>query len=78
MTLFEQEDNALAILDDVNPPAKNPAAQVLDRSSTIRITKMTAYRANPNVFLKIETNHGITGWGDLKGIDPRVGKTLAE
>ena len=78
MTLLESEDRALSILDDVNPPAKNPAVQVLDRSSTIRITKMTALRANPNVFLKIETNHGITGWGDLKGIDPRVGKVLAE
>ncbi len=72
------EENAFSILADVNPADKNPAAQVADRSSSIKITKMTATWANPNVFLKIETNHGITGWGDLKGIDPRVGKVLAE
>jgi len=71
-------DEYVALLDDVNPPAKNPAAQVADRASSIRITKMTAFWANPNVFLKVETNNGVTGWGDLKGIDPRVGKVLAE
>ena len=27
---------------------------------------------------KIETNHGITGWGEIKGVDPRVSKPLAE
>jgi galactonate dehydratase len=56
----------------------NPAAQVGDRTSTIRITRMRATWVNPCVFLKIETNHGITGWGDLKGVDPRVAKPLAE
>jgi galactonate dehydratase len=71
-------DSALSYLADVNPPEKNPAAQVADRASTIRLTKLTATWVNPNVFLKLETNHGITGWGDLKGIDPRVGKVLAE
>ncbi len=71
-------DNAVSYLADVNPPDKNPAAQVVDRASTIRLTKLTATWVNPNVFLKLETNHGITGWGDLKGVDPRVGKVLAE
>lgn len=77
-TLPAYEEQAQNILGDVNPPAKNPAAQVGDRSSSIKITKMTATWASSNVFLKIETNHGITGWGDLKAVDLRVGKALAE
>lgn len=76
MQLTEQQ--SFSFLADVNPPDKNPAAQVGDRASTIKLTKMTATWVNPNVFLKLETNHGITGWGDLKGIDPRMGKVLAE
>jgi len=74
---IDRTDDAFAVLDDVNPPAKNPAAQVADRSSSIRLTKMTPTWVGANVFLKLETNHGITGWGDLKGVDPRVSKVLA-
>jgi galactonate dehydratase len=54
------------------------AAQVVDRASSIRIKGMRAVWVNPVVFLKIETNHGIAGWGDIKGVDPRPAKVLAE
>src|SRR6185503_2891607 len=57
---------------------KNPAAQVADRTSSLRITGMKAYWVNSHVFLRIDTNHGISGWGDVKGVDPRVAKPLAE
>lgn len=53
-------------------------AQVADRSSSIRITGLKTYWVGPIVYVKIETNHGIAGWGDLKGTDPRVGKVLVE
>jgi galactonate dehydratase len=66
------------VLADVAGGAKNPAAQVEDRTSSIRVTGMRAMWVNPNVFLRIETNHGIVGWGDVKGVDPRVSKPLAE
>ena len=56
----------------------NPAAQVADRASTIRISGMKAYWVNSHVFLRIETNLGVVGWGDVKGVDPRVAKPLAE
>jgi galactonate dehydratase len=56
----------------------NPAAQVADKTSTLKITALRTYWVNPVVFVKIETNHGATGWGEIKGIDPRVGKVLAE
>jgi galactonate dehydratase len=58
--------------------AAGPAAKVADRSGTLRITGLTATWVNPCVFVKITTNHGIVGWGDVKGVDPRVSKPLAE
>jgi len=57
---------------------KNPATQVADRTASIRITAMKTYWVGPVVYVKIETNHGISGWGDLKGVDPRPAKVLAE
>ena len=57
---------------------KNPAAQVVDRSSSIRITGMKTYWVGPIVYVKIETNHGISGWGDLKGVDPRPARVLLQ
>src|SRR5437763_101039 len=65
-------------LAEFSDPARGPAAQVVDRTSTIRITGLRAIWANPIVFLRLETNHGIVGWGDIKGVDPRVSKPLAE
>lgn len=50
----------------------------VDRASTIRITALKAYWVGPVVYVKIETNHGIFGWGDLKGVDPRPAKALVE
>jgi len=57
---------------------QNPAAQVADKSSTIKITGMRTFWVNPVVYVRIDTNHGVTGWGEIKGVDPRVAKVLAE
>src|SRR3954464_8425863 len=54
-----------------------PAA-VADRTSTLKITGLRAFWVNPVVFVRIDTNHGIAGWGDIKGVDPRPAKALAE
>ena len=59
-------------------PDNIPGVQVADRSSSIRITAMKTYWVGPIVYVKIETNHGISGWGDLKGVDPRPAKVLVE
>ena len=66
------------MLADAVAAENSPAAQVGDRTSTIRVTGLRATWVNPNVFVRIETNHGIVGWGDLKGVDPRVSKPLVE
>ena len=56
---------------------ENPAAAVEDRGSTIRITELTATVAAGRVFLRLGTNHRISGWGEIKGIEPNVAATLA-
>jgi galactonate dehydratase len=66
------------LLREVVGQEQNPAAQVADRSSTIRITGMRSWWVNPCIFIRIETNHGVFGWGEIKGVDPRVSKPLVE
>jgi galactonate dehydratase len=66
------------MVGDALAPERNPAGQVADRASTIRITGLRAVWVNPVVFVRIETNYGIVGWGDIKAVDPRPAKLLAE
>lgn len=68
----------LACTREVVGQERNPAAQVIDRSSSIRISGMKTYRVGPVVYVKIETNLGVSGWGDLKGVDPRVSQVLVQ
>jgi galactonate dehydratase len=75
---MNRSEENLRLLTDAVAPERNPAAQVADRGASIRITGLRAYWVNPVVFLRIETNRGIVGWGDVKGIDPRPAKALAE
>lgn len=68
----------MALVNQAVGDDQNPAAQVTDRASSIRITGMRTYWVGPIVYVKIETNHGVSGWGDLKGVDPRPAKVLAQ
>jgi len=54
-----------------------PAAQVADRTSTIRITGLRVRWVNPVVFLQVTTNHGVSGWGDIKAVEPHAAMALA-
>lgn len=67
-----------AMLTEAVSAEQNPAEQVALRTSTLKITGLRAYWVNPCVFIRIETNHGLVGWGDIKGVDPRVSKPLVE
>jgi len=58
--------------------SNNPAANVGDRTSTIKITKLTATPMQRKVFLKLETNHGVTGWGEIDQLEPYVAVRLAK
>jgi galactonate dehydratase len=67
-----------ALLSETVGQDRNPAATVADKSSSIKITKTRATWVGPAVYLKIETNHGVVGWGEVKAVDPRVARPLAE
>jgi galactonate dehydratase len=68
----------MAMAADAVGAQRNPAAQVADRTTSIRITGVRAAWVNPVVFVRVETNHGVVGWGDVKGVDPRPARALAE
>ncbi len=65
--------NAALRVDEEN----NPAAVVADKTTTIKITKLTATPMQRKVFLKLETNHGVTGWGEIDQLEPYVAAKLA-
>ena len=67
-----------ALLNDAVGADQNPADQVVDRASGIRITALRTFLVSPNLFIRIETNQGIVGWGEIKGLDVRVAKPLVE
>ncbi|MFC1692603.1 mandelate racemase/muconate lactonizing enzyme family protein [Candidatus Latescibacterota bacterium] len=71
---------ALAIgrtmLADISEAATNPARSVEDRASEIRITKLEATPVNPKVLVKITTNQGIFGWGEISNLNAEVAATL--
>src|SRR5262245_35039451 len=54
------------------------AAEVADRTSTIKIKSLKATVTGPKVFVKIDTNHGLFGWGEITGSEPKVAAALAE
>jgi galactonate dehydratase len=68
---------AQAPLSDAVAAQSNPAVQAEDRASRIRITRLTATPADPKCLVKIETNQGITGWGEISNVEPNVAATLA-
>jgi hypothetical protein len=54
-----------ALLQEAVGDEVNPAALVGDRTTSIKITALRALWVGSHVFIKIETNHGVVGWGDL-------------
>jgi galactonate dehydratase len=58
--------------------AAGPGAAVEDRTSSIKITSLKGIVAGPKAYFKIETNHKVTGWGEVTGLDPKVSVALAE
>jgi galactonate dehydratase len=65
-------------LNEAVPAKENPAAQVQDRTTTIRISSLKGMVVGAKAYLKIETNLKVTGWGEITGLDPKVGVALAE
>jgi galactonate dehydratase len=58
--------------------ADGPGRAAEDRTSTIKITALKGFVVGPKAYLRIETNHKVTGWGEVTGLDPKVSVALAE
>src|SRR5262245_47594364 len=56
----------------------NPAANVVDRGATIRIRAMQRHRVGSKVYVKIETNQNVFGWGEISALEPVAANALAE
>ncbi len=57
------------LLSDVSAQ-ENPAANVADRGANLKIKSLRGFRVGTKAYVKIETNHGITGWGEVTGLEP--------
>jgi galactonate dehydratase len=49
-----------------------------DRVTSLKLKSLKGIVTGTKVFLKLETNHGITGWGEITGSEPKVAALLAE
>jgi galactonate dehydratase len=55
-----------------------PGAAVADRGSAIRITALKGTVVGPKAYIRIDTNHKVTGWGEVTGLEPAVAVALAQ
>ncbi len=69
---------ALAVLNHAVAAENNPAAQVADTASSIRITGMKTHRVQHKVYVEITTNQKTTGWGEISALVPTVAEELAK
>jgi len=65
-----------ALLNERLLAEQNPATSVADRTTSIRITKLRPHICRDRVFVRIDTNHNINGWGEVKGVVPSVAAAL--
>jgi galactonate dehydratase len=66
----------LALVEAASADA--PGKQAEDRGASLRISRLRGLPAGPKAYIKIETNHKITGWGEVTGLEPKVACALAE
>ena len=52
--------------------------EIEDRGSSIRVNTVTAFPIGRKAYVKLETNMGVTGWGEINNMDTKVACALAE
>ncbi len=68
----------LSLLNQAVAADKSPAAQVADSASSIKIIGMKTHLVQHKVFVEIETNHKIIGWGEVSALVPKAAQALAD
>ncbi len=66
----------LALFERGLSAAEEAVADVTDTGASIRIQRLIPTVCGDRVYLKVETNHGVFGWGEVKGVWPKVAKAL--
>ena len=51
---------------------------VEDRGSAIRVERLTAIPVGAKGYVKVETNMGVVGWGEINNMETKVACALAE
>jgi galactonate dehydratase len=67
-----------ALLTEAVYGQDNPAANVADKGTDIKISALRGFRVGTKAYIKIETNKGIFGWGEVTGLEPNVAVELAK
>ena len=49
-----------------------------DRGSAIRVERLTTIPVGAKGYVKLETNMGVTGWGEINNMDTKVACVLAK
>lgn len=68
----------LTLLQQSVSAADNPAAQVADTASSLKITALKTHLVQHKVFLEMHTNHKIVGWGEVSALVPKPAQALCE
>ena len=55
----------------------NFAAAAEDRASAIRINALKTHRVGHKVYVRIDTNHKVSGWGEISALEPAAAEALA-
>jgi len=63
----------LALAGEAAPAAPD----VADKASAIRIADLQPIISAGRVYVKLTTNFGVTGWGEIKGVEPQTAAALA-
>jgi galactonate dehydratase len=67
-----------AFLNHAVAAENNPAGQVADSASSIRITGLKTHRVQHKVYVELLTNQQITGWGEVSALVPAAAEALAQ
>src|SRR5262245_30726523 len=67
----------LAFLQQAVAQENNPAGQVADSASSLRITGLKTHRVQHKVYVELLTSQKITGWGEVSALVPTAAEELA-
>ncbi|MCH2211757.1 MAG: mandelate racemase/muconate lactonizing enzyme family protein [Fuerstiella sp.] len=67
----------VAVLEEAVGQDRNPAAQVADRASGVKITGMRTHLVQNKVYVEIKTSRDVTGWGEISALVPSAAEALA-